>query len=68
MTAILDARARSLEDVKDSQEIVENKDHELEETATLDLVSNYADLPRGQAMRKFWRLFLIGVMVASAGM
>jgi len=51
--------------------------HELEDTtkqpiesAAVDnvLVSKYADLTRSQAIRKFWRLFVIGVAVASAGM
>lgn len=68
MTTILEARTHGLDDVKDSQDITENKGYDLEETATLDRVSHYVNLPRVQAIRKFWRLFLVGIMVASAGM
>jgi hypothetical protein len=32
------------------------------------LVSHYARLTRGAAIRKFWRLFLIGLSVSVAGM
>jgi hypothetical protein len=49
-------------------------DHELlegsKETADVPavLVSRYDHLSRGEVMRKFWRLFTIGVLVATAGM
>jgi hypothetical protein len=36
--------------------------------AQIDLVSNYASMPRTPAVRKFWRLFLMGVLVTSAGL
>lgn len=68
MTAIPQAQARSLEDVKDTNEMVETKALEHEETAITELVSNYASLTRSEALRKFWRLFAIGIAVASAGM
>lgn len=68
MTTISDTQTHVLDDIKDSQEITEDKGHDLEEAATLDLVSHHANLSRVQAMRKFWRLFLVGIMVASAGM
>lgn len=32
------------------------------------LVSNYATLSRATIIRRFWRLFIIGVLVSSAGM
>jgi hypothetical protein len=34
----------------------------------IDLVSSYASMPRTPAIRKFWRLFLMGVLVTSAGL
>jgi hypothetical protein len=33
-----------------------------------DLVSNYDQLSKYHALRKFWRLFLVGMLVASAGL
>ena len=33
-----------------------------------DLVSNYDQLSKHHALRKFWRLFLVGILVASAGL
>lgn len=39
-----------------------------EKVAPVALVSNYAALSRGPIIRKFWRLFITGVLVASAGM
>ena len=41
---------------------------DIDATAETVLVSNYARLTRSQAIKKFWRLFAIGVAVASAGM
>jgi hypothetical protein len=68
MTALPHSQAASLEDTKDAQEMMENKEILQEEEGALDLVSNYANMPRGEAMRKFWRLTLWGMLVTSAGM
>jgi hypothetical protein len=62
------AQAHALEDKKDAEEMYEDKEILAEEAGTLDLVSEYANMPRGQAARKFWRLLLCGVLVTSAGM
>lgn len=58
-------------ELKDIDEKVESKPIELEQQTQVDdsqLLSHYADLPRGTMIRKFHRLFLIGIAVASAGM
>lgn len=63
-----------LADDKDTQEMIETeKDRNGVSTAgdargpTTTLVSNYASLTRPQIIRKFFRTFVIGVAVASAG-
>jgi hypothetical protein len=57
-------------DHKEDVEMYENKaeQDQVDQSQPLDLVSNYAALPRAQAMRKFWRLFLMGILVTSAGL
>lgn len=55
------------EDRKYEEDLVE-KVPEDEKVAPVALVSNHAALGRGPTVRKFWRLFITGVLVASAGM
>lgn len=57
-------------DHKDDTEMYENKaeQDQHDQSQPIDLVSNYAAMPRAQAMRLFWRLFLMGILVTSAGL
>lgn len=54
--------------------VTDNKvEHEMLETGKENadvhvLVSRYDHLSRGEVMRKFWRVFTIGILVATAGM
>lgn len=61
----MDRASLHAEDQKYDDDLVEKVPVEVEPPA---LVSNYAALPRGQIIRKFWRLFITGVLVTSAGM
>lgn len=59
-------------EIKDEQVMLETKDdphvdNDMGGEAAL-LVSAYDGASRGAIIRKFWRLFLIGIAVASAGM
>lgn len=68
------AHDQSIDKERDIDEKIESRPVELEDVHAIagaaggQLVSHYAEMPRGQMIRKFWRLFLIGVGVASAGM
>jgi hypothetical protein len=60
-------------DTKDEQTMIEMKDQPgVDGPGTHDesalLVSAYESASRGAVIRKFWRLFAIGIAVASAGM
>jgi hypothetical protein len=56
-------------DLKEEVEMDEIKaGQEQADHTQIDLVSNYASMPRTPAIRKFWRLFLMGVLVTSAGL
>ena len=59
-----------MSDLKEETEMYESKaeQDQLEHAQPIDLVSNYATLPRARAIRKFWHLFLMGVLVTSAGL
>jgi hypothetical protein len=60
---------KSNDDFKDDIQMTENIDSKVDETeTTIDLVSNYDNLTKQQALRKFWHLFLVGMLVASAGL
>lgn len=67
MATVPYAEGRVHEDTKDAQEMLEDKEILQEEAGALDLVSEYANMPRGEAARKFWRLLLCGILVTSAG-
>lgn len=69
MSVVPQAQALSFEEKKDADEMLDHKDAiEHEEVGTPDLVSHFANMPRGQAIRKFWRVFLIWILITSAGM
>jgi hypothetical protein len=57
-------------DHKEDTQMYESKaeQDQLEQSQPIDLVSNHAAMSRPQAIRKFWRLFLMGILVTSAGL